>query len=356
MDTRWNRTGTALAALAAIALALSGCESTDLTADPEGELKLSANPTTVVIDTSAGETQGQTSVLAQVLDSAGFPMQDVGVTFLTSGGTLASSSGGTPVAVKTNASGIAVDVLTLDLQDPASIEVGASSGALSQTVTITKTVSAGNTPPTAVMSVVPQDGQVKNQTVTFDGRSSADPDGSITCYQWTIDSNLNGSDEVIQGTAESVVSRAYSAEQRLTVTLRVSDDADAASTFCAPGAPPAPASRFSANTDFISGYEIACALVAPQAQAGADQVVSAGGGSVSVQLSGTAVQKDAAIVSYTWDCANGTPVQTAQPGTPVTCTYTNPNAPNNITYTAEFRVTDACGLVGTDRVNVVVTP
>jgi PKD domain len=348
-----NRTLTALAALVALGLALAGCESTPLTADPEGELKLSANPTTVVIDTSAGETDGQTSILAQVLDSAGFPMQDVAVTFLASGGALQSSAGGTPVAVQTNANGVAVDVLTLDLQDPASIEVGASSGALSQTVTITKSVSAGNTPPSAVMAVEPQDGQVKGQTVTFDGRGSSDPDGSITCYQWTIDSNLNGSDEVIQGATESVVSRTYATEQRLTITLRVSDDADAGTTFCAAGAGTAPPSRFSANTDFVSGYEIACAIVAPQALAGADQVVSAGGGSVIVQLTGTAVQRDAAIVGYSWDCANGTPPQTGQA---VSCTYTNQNAPNNTTYTAEFRVTDACGLVGTDRVNIVVTP
>ena len=348
-----KRTLAVLTAIVALGLALSGCESTDLTADPDGELKLSANPTTVVIDTSAGETEAQTSILAQVLDSAGFAMKDVAVTFLTSGGTLRSSAGGTPVAIKTNASGVAIDVLTLDLQDPASVEVGVASGALSQSVTITKTVSAGNTPPSAVMSASPAAGQVKGLAVTFDGRASSDPDGAITCYQWTIDSNLNGSDEVVQGSSESVVTRSYSVEQRLTVTLRVTDDTDAATTFCAPGAAPAPASRFSAATDFISGYEIACAIVPPTAMAGTDQIVSAGGGSVNVTLVGSATQKDAAIASYTWDCANGTLAQTGQQ---VTCTYTNMNAPNNTTYSAELRVTDVCGLVGTDRVNVTVTP
>jgi hypothetical protein len=346
-------------AFVALAFGLSGCESTDLTADPEGELKLSANPTTVVIDTSVGETEGQTSILAQVLDSAGFPMEDVAVTFLTSGGSLQSSAGGTPVAVKTNASGVAVDVLTLDLQDPTSVEVGAASGALSQTVTITKTVSAGNTPPSAAMSIEPASAQVKGLAVTLDGRASSDPDGAITCYQWTIDSNLNGSDEVIQGVSESVVTRTYAVEQRLTVTLRVTDDADAGTTFCAAGAPPAPATRFSAATDFVSGYEIVCSIDPPLVSAGADKVVSAGGGSVAVPLSGTATAQDAAIdpnadVAYVWDCGNGTAPQTGSLS--VTCTYQNLNAPNNTTYTAELRVTDVCGLVGTDRVNIAVTP
>lgn len=343
----------AVAAIGLLALGSYGCESTDLTADPDGELKLSANPTTVIIDTSAGETNAQTSVLAQVLDSAGFAMEDVAVTFLTSGGALQSSAGGTPVPIRTNANGVAIDVLTLDLQDPASVEVTAASGSLSQSVTITKTVSAGNTPPSAVLAVDPAAAQVKGRQVTFDGRSSADPDGTITCFQWTIDSNLNGSDEVVQGPTESVVTRTYAVEQRLTVTLRVSDDLDAATTFCAPGQPTAPASRFSQAIDFVNGYEIACALLAPSAAAGADQVVSAGGATVNVTLVGSATERDAAIASYTWDCANGTLPQT---GTQVTCTYANLNAPNNTTYSAELRVTDVCGLVGTDRANVVVTP
>jgi len=343
----------AVVAIGLVAIGSYGCESTELTADPDGELKLSANPTAIIIDTSVGETDGQSSVLAQVLDSAGFAMEDVAVTFLASGGALGSSSSGSPVPVRTNANGVAIDVLTLDLQDPATVDVTAASGALSQSVTITKTVSAGNTPPSAVMSAEPSVAQVKGRQVTFDGRASNDPDGAITCYQWTIDSNLNGSDEVVQGPTESVVTRTYGTEQRMTITLRVSDDDDAATTFCAPGAAPAAASRFSPDVDFVSGYEIACAIVPPVAMAGADRIVSAGGGTVNVTLVGTATERDAAIASYSWDCANGA---LPQAGEQVTCAYMNLNAPNSTTYSAELRVTDVCGLVGTDRANVVVTP
>ena len=342
----------AFATLALLGLAMAACESTDLTADPEGEIRVSANPGQVIIDSAGGETEGQSTITAQVFDSDGFAMADVAVSFISSGGTLASSPGGdAPVPVLTNANGVAVDVLTLTTADDSSVEVIARSGTLDGTTIVNKTVDTGNVQPSADVTASPSTRQRVNLPVTFSGLGSSDPDGQITCYQWEIDSTDNSRDEVVQGPSLSLISRTYSDPQVLAVTLRVSDD-PAAPAQCQQGGTPAPSSIFSPNSDFINGYPIVCAINGPLVNAGADQIVSAGGGTVDVTLNGNATMTDAAIAVTKWNCANGTPEVN---GNQVTCSYTNSTS-GNLTFSAVFTATDVCGLSVSDTVNVVVTP
>ncbi len=60
-----------------------------------------------------------------------------------------------------------------------------------------------------------------NQTVTFNGSSSSDPDGSIVKYEWDLDGN--GSFETNTGTTPTAT-KSYAAEGDQTVRLRVTDN------------------------------------------------------------------------------------------------------------------------------------
>jgi len=336
-----------LAAATLAALYLAGCESTPLTGQEDGELRVSASPQTVVIDEGAGETSGQATIAAQLFDAAGRAMIGAQVSFITTSGALAS--GGPPSTVETNSAGIAVDTLTLDASDDATVTVGAISGKLSAEATITKKLTAGNVPPTAKIVVSPTQGQRKGRTVVFDGRTSEDPDGTILCYQWQIDSTATSGDETVQGSAQSTLIRTFLVEQTLTVILRVSDDP----ALRCDGGNPAPASAFNGVEDFINDYEILCDLTGPVAAAGTDQVVA--GPTALVTLNGSASRDPDAtdtIVTYRWDCGNGEAVQTgASPS--VLCTYTNSSATARL-FTATLTVTNNCGLTAEDRVNVTV--
>jgi len=339
-----------LATLASAALWMPACEKTPLTPPQDGEVRLFASPQTVVIDEPAGETEGQSSITAQIFDDRGRAMIGASVLFTASSGTLAS--GGAPNDVTTDSNGIATDTLTLTLTDDASVEVGAVSGILNTTVTVTKTVSTGNIQPTATLVASPTSAQVKNQTVVFDGRSSSDPDGQITCYQFEINSTDDANDEIAQGQTLSSISRSYALEQTLSIILRVSDD-PAATTWCRGGGTPAPPSNFSPNTDFINGYQIACDLTNPFANAGADQTLQ--GTTVTVALNGSlSNDPDSAITTYTWDCANGQAVQSG-PDSTIDCTYTRSGTLPRV-WTASLTVENECGLRDTDTVNITVTP
>jgi YD repeat-containing protein len=63
-----------------------------------------------------------------------------------------------------------------------------------------------------------------NQTVTFDASSSADPDGSITKYEWDLDGD--GTFETNSGTTK-VVTRSYTTEGTFDLRLRVTDNGGA---------------------------------------------------------------------------------------------------------------------------------
>jgi len=336
----------ALALLAALALT-AGCEDSGVIAPSDGQMIVTANPTTVEIDEAADPPEGQSTITAQLFDASGFALQGVDVLFRTSDGSLASSPPGQePTAIETDANGVARDVLTLSLSDDDTVEVTASSGTLSGSVQVTK--SSGNQPPEAIIDADPADEQAVDAWVTFDGSASSDPDGAITCYKWTIS---GASTEVVQGTSATIVSRRYTEAQALNVVLRVSDLSDSA-TWCntctgGPATCGADDSWFNGFQDSIA-YDIVCDLTGPVAAAGPDQIAALSGGQALVPLDGSASRDaESGIVSYSWQCGNGT---AALQGAEVTCTYTATGI-----YTARLTVTNGCDMVGTDDARVTVS-
>ena len=340
----------AAALLALAALGLARCENTPLTGPEDGELRLSASPLTVVIDPEAGETSGTSTLAAQLFDGASRPMVDAEVVFATSAGSLAS--GGAPHTVKTNSSGIAVDVLTLGVDDGSSVKVNAISGKLSAEETITLQVNPDNVPPTADISIDPPNKQRLNELVVFDGTGSSDPDSDITCYQWQINSTV-----VAQGPTASTFSDDFSTAQRLTVTLRVSDDPNAPTTFCRSGgnAPTAPPEDF--NGTAFTRYDIVCDINAPVASIAGSSTLLLQGPSVTQTFSGSASDPDAGdtIVRFVWDCGNGQTMTGSPPLPTMTCNYAISGG-TATTFIATLSVTNNCGLTGEDTVNVTVRP
>lgn len=339
--------------LAALALAV-GCEDSGVVAPSDGQMILSANPATVVIDDEAGETEGQSTITAQLFDAGGYPLQGVDVTFTTSSGSLASAPPGeTPIPVVTNASGIARDVLTLTPADDATIDVEARSGTLSASVAVALSVGSDNTPPTAVILAIPDGQQQIGDQVRFSGAFSSDPDGGITCYKWTLSPAPSGATYGIwQGAEQDQVAVTYSAEEIVVVTLRVSDDPDAATWCTSTQCTGATSDQCGESNSAFNGldqigYEIVCDLSAPVAAAGPDQTVALSGGQAVVQLDGSGSRDpDSGIASYSWLCGNGTGTQQ---GAQVTCTYTTTG-----TYTARLTVANGCDMTSTDDARITV--
>lgn len=324
----------ALGAAALAALGLASCESTPLTGTEDGDLRVSASPQTVIIDQSAGETTGTSTIAAQLFDEAGRAMIGADITFITTAGTLAS--GGPPNVVRTNSSGIAVDTLTLDTNDDATVTVGAISGKLSAESTITKKLSQGNVPPEAHIVFSPPQTQRIGRLVTFDGRSSEDPDSPITCYQWEIESNETERPEIRRVAS---FSKSFPVEQTLSVTLRVSDLSG-----------PCDDTTVFNGLEDIQPYEIACDLTGPDALAGNDQTVQGPTVTVRLDASGSRDPDSGDTITFRWDCGNGTPIQNDPV---VDCVYTN-NGTTARLFTASLTVTNECGLVDDDRVNITV--
>jgi hypothetical protein len=349
-----------------------GCESSDVLAPTGSQIIIEANPTTVTIDLDAGETEGQSLISAQFFDSTGaFPLEGINVTFTTTAGTLESSqntcgaastcsiSGGAcamdvdcpasaVASLETDGNGVVTDVLVLTQQDASTADVSVRSSTITASVTVTKTVLEGNVPAEAVIVASPSSQQMKGAFVTFDGTGSDDPDGAgVTCYQWTINSVIAASNEVVQNTTASVVTRKYEDEQELTVTLRVSDRSDAA-TFCTPGTT-ADTSLFSPDVALITSYDIVCDLTNPVVNAGLDQQVTiSSGGSIDL-TSVSATDDESAITGFAWECRTND--SSPQSGETATCVYTTTG-----TFTATLFVDNECGLTGTDTVRVTVTP
>jgi len=306
--------------LAAAVVLATGCEDSEVTAPTDGIINLSVNPSTIVIDPNAGQTSGDAQVIAAVFDNDGKALQNVSVLFSTGGGTLASAG----TAVKTNASGLAIDTLTVTTTSPATFKVTAQSSAIIQTADVVREIVASNEPPLASILETPAGSGQVGQVITFDGSTSVDPDGAITCYQWVVDSDVNTSDEVVQGPTTSALQRTYGVEQQLVVLLRVSDRADAG-TLCDPAAAPVPADLFSPKIDTLQ-YPIVCANTPPLANAGPDQTVFIPPNTTptaQVLLDGTrSSDPDGIIVRYSWNCGNGVPpFTTGLPPGQAFCTY-----------------------------------
>jgi len=160
---------------------------------------LAADPQTVVIDLGDpstptdpgnGKKYGETTLRAVALDASGAPQADVPVRFTASAGTLASE--GQPV--NTDAQGVASDTLRVFEDGPAAIDVSATDGERSETLSVQVEVRQPNQPPVAnagpdrTEACVAPDGVVR-----LDGSASEDPDSTagtnddIVRFEWFED-------------------------------------------------------------------------------------------------------------------------------------------------------------------------
>jgi len=350
-----------IAAFSVLALVAGlGCISSPVIAPSDGQIILSANPVSVTLDEFAVSpvTTATVVVTAQILSMNGVPQSNVSLTFSASGGTLASGGGAT-TPLETDDNGFASDTLTLVLGDPDNTTVTVRSGGLSQTIDIAKTEIAPNQLPFAFVDITPGGSALLNQTVVYDGSSSADPDGDlITCYRWEIETSQNilnpelpcipsnSRCEVIQGMSAALVTRSYAVEQGIVVaTLQVTDDP---AISCPDLGPTVPVTGF--GLPAFDSHSVVCDRSAPTAGAGANQTLSLGmNAMVTVPINGaTSFDFESGIASYAWDCGNGTGAQT---GVAITCDYTTTG-----TFVVTLTVTNGCGMTGVDTVIVTVNP
>ena len=347
-------------AVGLLALFSFACESTPVSAPGDGQIILSVNPSTVILDENSTPpvTSATALVTAQFFDTNGVPIPNVSVIFSTDGGELDSAPPGQPAQpLETDDNGFVSDTLTLVIGDPDDVQVTVRSGTLTDSITVDKFERPANQAPFADVFIDPQNSALINETVIYDGTGSADPDGdTITCYQWQIESteNINSPAlactpanprcEISQGPSTSIITRSYSAEQNIAVTLRVTDDP---SVVCSPSGPAEDPSVFGGV--IAAAYEVVCDRTLPSAAAGPNQVVALNGGaSVSVPLSGSAsFDTESGIVDYQWNCGNGTLLS----GAAVVCDYTTAG-----TYSATLVVTNGCGLVNQDAAIITVNP
>lgn len=359
---RWTRALGAAAVLAAAAL-LIGCEDTPLTPGEGWTLTIVAQPSVVTLENG----EATSTLVVTVANDTGVPQSGISVIFSNAGGELSPENG----SVETDGAGRATATLTVRQADPESIDVVASSGALSDTVTVTKSDAPENEAPTAVITAFPLTEQVQGQTVVFDGSGSSDPEGGgITMYRWRItstnpDSGTFNPREFEGPTLESISipstgAPAFDNVQDLSVKLSITDDPTAPQKFEL-GRP------FSYRSEATISYKIvavSCASntrpVAVIAGAETQSIPGNGQATVDVQLNGT-LSHDAEtdIGAYTWSCGNGAAPPLSQPV--VTCTY--PVGTTSRTFTATLVVSDQgngsgqCIQTSTqDSVSIVVLP
>jgi hypothetical protein len=371
----------------------------NLTTPAGSTISLIASPGSVFIDQDAGETEGQTAMVAQVLDNNGAPLARIPLLFTTNGGRLdtvdnyCTSAGQcsrtpadscsvdgdcvvvAPEVVETDSNGIATDILTLRLiEDPDSVVVTAKGSTLLTTHTVTKTVNLGPADPVASIVADPPLGQRTGLPFQLDGTASTfDPQVNPECYDWSILSNKAVFDATAgvgcvicnlnipsscrtqctdRGPVRSILTLAIGSvgaadlDQDLAVTLRVSDDP---SIVCN-NTQPVDETKFSQFSDTES-YLIRCDLTDPLVEAGPDRFESlaANNGTVELTLTATASDPEDTVLHYDWDCGNGQGQQGAD--STVTCTYTTEG-----TNTAKITVLNDCGRSAQDSLIVQINP
>jgi len=166
-----------------------------------------------------------------------------------------------------------------------------------------------NQPPTASFTYSPAN-PLPNQWITFDGRGSSDPDGTITSWAWNFGDGATGTGSQIQ--------KRYSSGGTYTVALTVTDNRGATATTTrtvtvgTPNQPPTASFTFSpANPD--PGENVTF-----NAAASSDP--------------------DGTITAYSWSFGDGT----TGTGMPITKAYTSAGV-----YVVTLTVTDNLGATGT---------
>jgi len=180
-----------------------------------------------------------------------------------------------------------------------------------------------NQPPVASFTWSPANPNV-NESITFDGSASADPDGSIVSYAWTFGDGTSGSGAVVQ----KAYAQAGTHTVRLTVTDNQSATGTSARTITVAGSGPPP------NVPPTAAFTYAPA--SPNA-----------GIPVTFNASQSS-DPDGTIVSYQWWFEDGG--STAM-GEQVTHTFANPGA-----FDVWLTVTDDRGAASSVMHTVTVSP
>jgi YD repeat-containing protein len=186
--------------------------------------------------------------------------------------------------------------------------------------------SGTNRRPVARFTVTPTTARA-GQTVTFDGSTSSDPDGSIARYEWDLDGN--GSYETDTG-SNPVATRSYSSDGSVDVKLRVYDNQNGTDTevhTVTIGNDPPTASFTATPNPVVTGNQVSF-----NASASSDP--------------------DGTITKYEWDLDGDGSYET-DTGTAKTTTRTYTTAGD---VTVKLRVTDEGGLTATDTKTVQVVP
>jgi len=173
----------------------------------------------------------------------------------------------------------------------------------------------GNQPPVAYAG--PDQTALVDETVSFDGSGSDDPDGTIVSYNWDFGDGATG--------IGVTTTHAYSTAGTYTVTLAVTDDKGATGTD-------------TASVIVTAPNEPPVANAGPDQTALVDETVSFDGSGSD--------DPDGTIVSYNWDFGDGAT------GIGVTTTHVYSTAG---TYTVTLAVTDDKGATGTDTAIITVT-
>ena len=380
------------ALLTALLLGITACEDTDVTAPEGSTITLTPTPGTVLIDQAAGEEEGNTTLVAQVVGSSGLPIDGIPLFFSTDGGLLGtvdnlcqnnscSLSGAQcgddtpcpnvpPLVLETNSNGVVTDVLTLRLfQDPDTVTVTVRGTNLETTAAVGKTVNVGPADPIALIVVDPPNGQRGGLPFALDGTGSTfDPQVEPTCWEWLI-TEENGVENVFRGPNESIIP-AFSlgvaddpaSDQDITIQLRVSDEDD---IFCHPNIAPDD-EDFSFNADVIS-YQVRCDFTPPTVLQIGDETRSlagdGNGNSVSITFEAIAFDPESpddplhpsGVVEglmYNWVCDNADETVQNGPNSTVSCTYTNIEDDKN----ASVTVSNRCGLTTSRGFSVTILP
>ena len=164
------------------------------------------------------------------------------------------------------------------------------------------------------------------QTVTFNGSTSSDPDGSITKYEWDLDGN--GTYETNTGTT-ATVTRAYPTEGNVNVGMRVTDN------------------LFGTDTE---AKTLEVGNKAPVASYTANPNPAITGRNVNFNAGGSS-DVDGTIVKYEWDLDGNGTFETDTGATPTTARA----YPDSGTYDTRLRLTDDKGAIGTAALPVSVT-
>ena len=196
------------------------------------------------------------------------------------------------------------------------------------TATVTITVE-NNEPPTAEAGAAQV--VVEGNSVTLDGSSSSDSDGSIVSYSWEQTSG----DQVALANSASVTTSFTAPEvdtsTNLDFQLTVTDDDGASAT----------------DTVIITVEN----NEPPIADAGIDQTVVEGS---SVTLDGSnSGDSDGSIVSYSWEQVSGLEIGLSNSAT-ATASFTAPEVTSDTTYQFQLTVTDDDGASATDTVSITV--